>query len=144
MAGFTSGLDRWWRGSALYSLLTGSFFLRWLVGAPDNREVDYRSSSKVVAANDAVMSPCLRWLYRLGDLLAGWFKGSKLIQRWLLLAGIVVLLAAIVVLRSTLSWGFAAGIALIGLGLILTPNLTALVEGSLIGRLTTWWLHEEK
>jgi len=141
MSGWTSRLSYWWRSSLLYSFLAGSFFLRWLVGAND-QEIDYRSSSKVVAASESVMTPALRWLYRLGDIFSGWLKGSKLIQHRMALAGIFVLLAAVIVLRSTLSWPLAAGVALIGIGLMLTPNLAALAAGSLIGRLSTWWLHD--
>lgn len=137
-----SRLTRWWLGSWLYSLLAGSFFLHWLVGADADRETDYGSASYAVAVTERILAFILRGLYRLGDYFSGWLAGSQLRQRWLWLVGLLVLLAAVIVLRITLSLGIALGVALIGLGMMLTPNLNALMIGTQLGRLTTWWLKE--
>jgi len=136
-----SRLSRWWQNSWLYALLAGSFFLGWLVGATD-REIDYAHTSRVVALTERILNPILRWMHRWGETLSRWLAGSFLVRRWLALAGVAVLLAAIIVLRLTLSWGLASSLGLIGLGLLLTPNWQALADGTYLGRLTTWWLDD--
>lgn len=84
----------------------------------------------------------LHWLYRIGDRITNWLKGSLFCQYWLSLLGVVVLLLSVVVLRLTLSLGAALSIALIGLGLILTRRIEALLSGTYLGRLTAWWLKD--
>lgn len=142
MAGrFSSSLSRWWRGSLLYALLAGSFFFRWLVD-PTEPANDYRNTSLTAQLTDKIMPPMLHWLYRIGDRITNWLKGSLFCQYWLSLLGVVVLLLSVVVLRLTLSLGAALSIALIGLGLILTRRIEALLSGTYLGRLTAWWLKD--